>query len=254
MRNHILAQPVMSEGRSIMKKRRAGFALAAAALLCLSGPVAAMASTVTAGDPTPNGIGYNWTVTMNGNDTTAGSTPNFAGTVGYLSFNDPINDSDPIGRGWTHTSNWTALTLTEATDLTVTLAANGSGLLPAFALWQGQQNTDNGTIGGYHVYNNAGNFDWSTVDPGADSSSLNYVGNESNSGALSSVSKTFSLGPGLYSLVFGGAARGVSGAATGFLGYQATLTTAPVPLPAAVWLFGSGVVGVIAFARRRMSV
>ncbi|MDN5941658.1 MAG: VPLPA-CTERM sorting domain-containing protein [Nitrospira sp.] len=31
-------------------------------------------------------------------------------------------------------------------------------------------------------------------------------------------------------------------------------TVAPVPLPAAVWLFGSGVAGVIAFARRRWSV
>ncbi|MBK9947427.1 MAG: hypothetical protein IPP12_09625 [Nitrospira sp.] len=234
----------------ITRKQSLGL-IAAAVGLWLAGAVPCHAATVTAGDPTPNGIGYNWTVSMSGWDTTAGSTPNYAGTVGYLSFNDPVNDSNPIGRGWTHTSNWTALTLTEATDLTVTLAANGSGLLPAFALWQGQQNTDNGTVGGYHVYNNSGNFDWSTQDPGADSSSLNYVGNESNSGALSSVSKTFSLGPGLYSLVFGGAARDVPGAATGFLGYQATLTTTPVP--AAVYLFGSGLIGLAGLARRKFS-
>ena len=232
------------------RKQWAGFALVAA-VLWLSGPGSALASTVTLGDPTTAGIGYTWTVSMSGSDTTAGSTPNYAGTVGALSFNDPANDSSPIGRGWTHTSNWTALNLTQAANLTVTLAAaNGSGLLPAFALWQGQQLTG----GDWHVYNNAGNFDWSTQDPGADSSSLNYIGNEANSGALSSITKNFSLGPGLYTLVFGGAARGVTGATLGgALGYQATLTTAPVPLPAAVWLFGSGLAGVVAFARRRMS-
>ncbi|MDN5941657.1 MAG: VPLPA-CTERM sorting domain-containing protein [Nitrospira sp.] len=35
---------------------------------------------------------------------------------------------------------------------------------------------------------------------------------------------------------------------------QGTAQLAAVPLPAAVWLFGSGVAGVIAFARRRWSV
>src|SRR5262249_49455271 len=36
---------------------------------------------------------------------------------------------------------------------------------------------------------------------------------------------------------------------TGFSGYA--ITAAPVPLPAAVWLFGSGVAAVVGFARRR---
>jgi hypothetical protein len=227
-----------------MKKQRTVFALVAA-LLWLSGPVSAMASTVTLGDPSPAGIGYTWTVSMNGNDTTAGSTPNYAGAVGAYSFNDPSNFGDPIGTGWTHTSNWTALTLTQAANLNVTLAANGSGLIPAFALYAGQQLTG----GDWHVFNTSGNFDWSTQ--GGDSSSLNYIANEANLGALSSISKTFSLGPGLYSLVFSGNAYGVTGAATGFLGYQATLTTAPVPVPAAVYLFGSGLIGLAGLARRR---
>ena len=229
-----------------MKTRRAGYALAAVALLCLGGPVSAMAATVTAGDPSPAGIGYQWTVSMSGNDTTAGSTPAYAGSVGSLSWNDPINAGDPIGTGWTHTSNWTALTLTDAANLSVTLAANNSTLVPAFTLWQGQQ-----LVGSdYHTYNNAGNFDWSTQ--GGDSSSLNYIGNEANLGGLSSITKVFSLGAGQYSLVFGG--NPPAGTPGSGVGYQATLTTAPVPVPAAVWLFGSGVAGVIAFARRRMSV
>lgn len=234
------------------KKQWAGCALVAA-VLCLGGPGLAMASTVTLGDPTTAGIGYKWTVSMSGNDTTAGSLTPYQGTVGAVSWNDPINTGDPIGTGWTHTSNWTALTLTEAANLSVTLAQTtnptASGLIPAFSLYQGQQNTGFD----YHVYNNAGNFDWSTQ--GGDSSSLSYIGNEANSGHLSSITKNFSLGPGLYTLVYGGNALGVTGATLGSaIGYQATLTTAPVPLPAAVWLFGSGVAGVIAFARRRMSV
>jgi len=35
--------------------------------------------------------------------------------------------------------------------------------------------------------------------------------------------------------------------------FNIAFNVTPVPLPAAVWLFGSGVVSVIAFARRRMS-
>jgi len=253
----------MMQSMSTVKKHKASLALAAA-LLCLSGPVSAIAATVTAGDTgdpqytgaefTGRGLYYNWTVNMNGNDTTAGSP--ITGSVGSLSWNDPINAGEEapgvdLGTGWTHTSNWTALTLTEATNLSVTLAANGSSLVPAFSLYSGHQQTDNGTNFGYHVYNNAGNFDWSLVDPQADSSSLNYVGNATASGTDSTISKTFSLGPGVYSLVFGG--NPPAGTLGAQVGYQATLTTSPVPVPAAVWLFGSGVAGLIGLARRKLS-
>ena len=86
------------------------------------------------------------------------------------------------------------------------------------------------------------------------------------------------LGPGIYSVVVGGtnmtdlaallshaiATNGdyttPSGALTGYTNarlarnFNIQFNVAPVPLPAAVWLFGSGLVGVIAFARRRRSV
>ncbi len=233
--------------------RKQSLALIAAAVgLWLAGAAPSHASTVTAGDtgdPAARGIAYAWTVNMGGWDTTAGSTPAIAGTLGSLSWNDPINAGDPIGTGWTHTSRWTALTLTEAADLTITLAANSSSLVPAFSLYSGQQQTDGGINGGYHVYNNSGTFDWSTIDPGYGPTTMSYVGNASAAGTDSSISKTFSLGPGQYSIVFGG--NPPAGTPGSSVAYQATLTT--VPVPAAVWLFGSGLAGLVGLARRKFS-
>jgi hypothetical protein len=92
------------------------------------------------------------------------------------------------------------------------------------------------------------------------------------------ISGQYQLGPGLYTLVVGGAnstelaallSHAIatngdyttpSGALIGYnnarlaRNFNVQFNVAPVPLPAAVWLFGSGLVGVIAFARRRRSV
>lgn len=225
--------------KSLIMRKRLYYLTIAATVLCLSGPVSTMAASVIGGDLVPGGIGYQWTISMNGNDTTAGSTPAYTGSVGSLSWNDPINAGDPIGTGWTHTSNWTALTLTETANLSVTLAATTVGaLVPAFSLYSGHQQTGSD----WHVYNNAGNFDWAPA--------LNYIGNEANLGGLSSITRVFSLGAGDYTLVFGGnPPPGTPGAQ---VGYHATLTTSPVPVPAAVYLFGSGLIGLAGLARRRM--
>jgi hypothetical protein len=245
----------------VSRRKRSLGLIAAAVGLWLAGVAPSYAATVTAGDTgdplysgspfTGRGIYYNWTVSMSGNDTTAGSTPAITGTVGSLSWNDPFNFGDPIGTGWTHTSNWTALTLTDEAHLSITLAANNSSLVPAFSLYSGHQQTDNGGNFGWHVYNNAGNFDWSAADPAYDSSSLNYIGNATASGTDSSITSVFSLAAGQYSIVFGG--NPPPGTAGAQVGYQATLTTSPVPVPAAVYLFGSGLIGLAGLARRRLA-
>lgn len=244
----------------VSRKQSLGL-MAAAVGLWVAGVVPSYAATVTTGDPVAGGVAYNWTVNMSGIDTTAGSSPAIAGTLGSLSWNDPVNFGDEIpgvdiGTGWTHTSRWAALTLTEATNLTITLAANGpatsgtaagTSLVPAFSLFAGHQQTDGGTAGGYHVYNNSGNFNWNDIDPEWGNTTLNYIGNGTTSG--SSASNTFSLGAGQYTIIFGG--NPPAGAAAGSVPYQATLTT--VPVPAAVWLFGSGLAGLAGLARRKFS-
>jgi hypothetical protein len=58
------------------------------------------------------------------------------------------------------------------------------------------------------------------------------------------------LAAGRYTLNFGGNPRNQT--MTGQHGFQATLRT--VPVPAAVWLFGSGLARLLGLARRRMAV
>lgn len=131
----------------------------------------------------------------------------------------------------------------------------------------------------------------SLAAPGVASTML-YTGLFGSNGTGNTVTGHYQLGPGLYSLVIGGAnsadlaallsaAQATNGhyntavdPVTGLpvdpltnpaavatynqlrLGrtFNVAFNVTPVPLPAAVWLFGSGVVGVIALARRRMSV
>ena len=107
---------------------------------------------------------------------------------------------------------------------------------------------------------------------------LTYTGLFGANSVGNTVSGQYTLGPGIYSLVVGGAnstdlaallshAEATngdyttpSGALTGYQNgrlartFNIAFNVTPVPLPAAVWLFGTGVVSVIAFARRRKSV
>ncbi len=106
---------------------------------------------------------------------------------------------------------------------------------------------------------------------------LTYTGLFGANSTGNTITGHYTLGPGIYSLVVGGAnstdlaallshAEATngdyttpSGALTGYNNarlartFNIAFNVTPVPLPAAVWLFGSGLVGVIAFARRRMS-
>jgi hypothetical protein len=105
---------------------------------------------------------------------------------------------------------------------------------------------------------------------------LAYTGLFGSSATGNTITGHYDLGPGIYSLVVGGAnstdlatllsdaqasnSCAIAGAAcTAYTAdrlartFNIAFSVTPVPLPAAVWLFGSGLVSVIAFARRRRS-
>lgn len=106
-------------------------------------------------------------------------------------------------------------------------------------------------------------------------STMVYTGLFGANGNGNSISGQYVLGPGLYTLVVGGvnstdlaallshaiATNGdytnPSGALTGYnnarlaRNFNIQFNLAPVPIPAAVWLFGTGVVSLIALARRK---
>lgn len=167
-----------------------------------------------------------------------GANPNFALAVGPRAWND--NTSGTQGQG--HGSDFGLIQLDGPSNLSITVAADvglGSSLKPGFSLFQGwdvgsaservqpfQNNADNplGTSG--LVFQDSA----STTTPGG-----------------SAVHLFTNLPAGTYSLFVGGNFAGGTGAPGK---YTVSLTASPVPLPAAAWLFGSGLLGLGSLAGR----
>lgn len=147
-----------------------------------------------------------------------------------------------------------------------------------------------GTLSTQHWGQYRSNADFTMANDSGQAFTLQYTGLSGSNGSGNTVSGTYTLGPGIYSLVVGGANSNDTAAllnaaiATG--GNYCTAVSAsctaeqvaagsanataynnlrlartlgiefnvsPVPIPAAAWLFGSGIAGIVALARRRAS-
>lgn len=179
---------------------------------------------VNRADPQPGGIGYTYTVIAD-----ADSTGSFSSHVGAWSWEDnalfggPGQSTMPVG--WTHTSNWMALKLTEDAFFTLTLErdanvpwpagdnpdrkADTSSMFPSLTLYRGWHNTG----GDSHTYNNRGNISWA--------SGVRYMDHADNS-TKTSITRTWRLPPGEYTFALGSNAPATNSARQG---YKATFST-----------------------------
>lgn len=213
------------------------------------------ASTVIV--PPTGGIAYNHGLNLGASD--SGS---LSGAVGQWSWQDPaIADAEVPGGGWGHTSHWIAVTLTEPAVLTLSLERNNAvpmlpsgfyptgNYFPAFTIWQGWD-TDaapadfydpemQSKAGNYHVYPNTGNVGWAE--------DLSYLDHYRNNGTETSVTASWLLPAGNYTLAVGGLAPAADGASR--QGYLASFSTSAVPEPGSAAL--TALTGLALLSRRR---
>lgn len=141
--------------------------------------------------------------------------------------------------GWGHGLDFGLIKLDVAGHLNITVEADGSGLLPAFSLYQGWD-TGTGVRHGPYVNN---------VSNPLSGTGLILLGSIANDGDGSVTYQFNNLAAGgKYSLFIGGDDGAVGGK------YKVNMTLSQVPLPAAVWLFGSALAGMGVIGRRRRSV
>ncbi len=186
------------------------------------------------------GIPYAWGIELGASE----ETHIEAGHVGAWSWDE---DGFPAtARGWTHTSTWVKVDLTEPAEFTVVLASQtnvawpsvddptrlaGTNLFPSFTLYRGWD-TDAGTpVDQDHTFNNRGNIEWAE--------DVTYLDHLDNSTAHSAT-RTWVLPAGRYTLNLGGNSPAVI--AEGRQGYTATFSTTPVPIASVAAGTGSVVV------------
>jgi hypothetical protein len=191
----------------------------------LVGTISASAFTYVAGDPVAGGIGYQHQVTLGNN-----SSGSFSSHVGAWSWEDndlfggPGQGTDPVG--WTHTSNWAAVSVQNDTVVTITMERDASvpwgdapvelngladtaSMFPSFTLFRGLDNDGEDD----HTYNNRGNVSWAE--------DIQYVDHLDNSTATS-ITRTYFLRAGDYTLALGSNAPATN---TNRQGYKISFST-----------------------------
>ncbi|MBK9307733.1 MAG: hypothetical protein IPM58_11755 [Nitrospira sp.] len=172
-----------------------------------------------------------------------GADPTFALAVGPRAWND--NDPGFTGtQGQGHGSDFGLIHLDGQSNLSITVAADvglGSTLKPGFSLFQGWD--VGSTSDRLLAYQN-------NADNPLGTSGLGFLDSASSATPGGSAVQSFTnLPAGTYTLFVGGNFTGFSGTPGK---YTVDVTASPVPLPAAAWLFGSGLLGLGSLARGRM--
>lgn len=167
----------------------------------------------------------------------AGADPTYALAVGPRAWS--ANATGSLGKG--HGSDFGLIQLTSLSNLTVTVAADtslGSILTPGFSLFQGWD-TSTTAVRVADYQNNQNNP--------LQSQGLTFVDRASSTLAGGLASFTFNnLSAGNYTLFVGGNAT----ASIGSVGkYTVSLAASPVPVPGAVWLFGTVLAGFLGMGR-----
>lgn len=200
----------------------------------LVGTISASAFTYTAGDPAAGGIGYQHQVTLGKN-----SSGSFSGHVGAWSWEDDAlfaSGEPPVG--WTHTSNWAAVSVQNDTVLTITMERDASvpwtsgsapvelngladtaSMFPSFTLFRGLDNDGEDN----HTYNNRGNVSWAE--------DIQYVDHVDNSTATS-ITRTYFLRAGDYTLALGSNAPATNANRQGYkISFNTSGSGATDPVP-----------------------
>lgn len=154
---------------------------------------------------------------------------------------------------WGMTSDFGLIELAHGANVTITVTSDGSDLRPAFGLWKGWD-TGSGSRHGNYLANGAIN----TMAPNPlGSSGLSLIDTDawavaSTQGPTAFATLTRFLAAGNYTMILGGYDGTTLGAN---LAYKATISAAasPVPLPAAVWMFGGALMGWLGFQKRKMA-
>lgn len=173
---------------------------------------------------------------------TAGADANYALAVGPRAWS--ANASGTLGKG--HGSDFGLIQLTGLSNLTITVAADtalGSAMTPGFSLFQGWD-TGSTAVRVADYQNNQ--------DNPLGTQGLSFIDSAATTIAGGSASFTFNnLSAGNYTLFVGGNAT----AGTGFEGkYTVSLAASPVPVPGAVWLFGSALIGFVKIGRGKRNI
>jgi hypothetical protein len=157
---------------------------------------------------------------------------------------------ESTGNRWKPTGSWGnaldygLIDLDVAGNLKITIGADStysSTFAPGFTLWSGW-----GLGGNKHQA-------WN-VNPNAPTplgmTGITYVGHATNTTDGGSATKTFdNLAAGKYLLFIGG-----NGSDNSNEFYKASLSVAPVPVPGAVWLFGTAMAGMVGIGRRKAAI